>query len=40
MRANMYPLATVLEQDRDASIAALTVEELIEKAYGFVGVFP
>ncbi|KAI5430930.1 hypothetical protein KIW84_035175 [Lathyrus oleraceus] len=33
----MYLLATVLGQDRDASIDALPVEELIEKAYGFVG---
>ncbi|KAI5430932.1 hypothetical protein KIW84_035177 [Lathyrus oleraceus] len=39
MRSNMYPPVTVLGQDRDASIAALPVEELIEKAYGFAGVF-
>ncbi|KAI5394038.1 hypothetical protein KIW84_060942 [Lathyrus oleraceus] len=38
MRSNMYPPVTVLGQDRDASIAALPVEELIEKAYGFAGI--
>ncbi|KAI5394041.1 hypothetical protein KIW84_060945 [Lathyrus oleraceus] len=38
MRSNMYPPVTVLGQDRDASIVALPVEELIEKAYGFAGI--
>ena len=36
----MYPSASLLGQDKDASIAALPVEELIEKADGFAGVFP
>ncbi|XP_038699506.1 plasma membrane ATPase 4-like [Tripterygium wilfordii] len=40
MGTNMYPSATLLGQDKDASIAALPVEELIEKADGFAGVFP
>ncbi|KAL5549237.1 hypothetical protein UlMin_004468 [Ulmus minor] len=40
MGTNMYPSATLLGQDKDANIAALPVEELIEKADGFAGVFP
>ncbi|KAI4381121.1 hypothetical protein MLD38_007229 [Melastoma candidum] len=40
MGTNMYPSATLLGQNKDASIAALPVEELIEKADGFAGVFP
>ncbi|KAL8121132.1 hypothetical protein AgCh_018048 [Apium graveolens] len=37
---NMYHSASLLGQDNDASIAALPVEELIEKADGFAGGFP
>ncbi|XAR51151.1 Proton-exporting ATPase [Bertholletia excelsa] len=40
MGTNMYPSASLLGQDKDASIAALPVDELIEKADGFAGVFP
>ncbi|VFR00885.1 unnamed protein product [Cuscuta campestris] len=40
MGTNMYPSSSLLGQDKDASIAALPVEELIEKADGFAGVFP
>lgn len=40
MGTNMYPSATLLGQDKDASIAALPIDELIEKADGFAGVFP
>ncbi|XP_052199700.1 plasma membrane ATPase 4 [Diospyros lotus] len=40
MGTNMYPSASLLGQGKDASIAALPVEELIEKADGFAGVFP
>ncbi|EOY31841.1 Plasma membrane ATPase 4 isoform 2 [Theobroma cacao] len=40
MGTNMYPSASLLGQDKDASIAALPVEELIERADGFAGVFP
>ncbi|PNX97061.1 plasma membrane ATPase 4-like protein [Trifolium pratense] len=36
----MYPSSTLLGQDKDANIAAIPVEELIEKADGFAGVFP
>ncbi|KAL6185365.1 hypothetical protein ACLB2K_041499 [Fragaria x ananassa] len=40
MGTNMYPSASLLGQDKDASVAALPIEELIEKADGFAGVFP
>ncbi|KAI4377225.1 hypothetical protein MLD38_014890 [Melastoma candidum] len=40
MGTNMYPSASLLGQDKDSNIAALPVEELIEKADGFAGVFP
>ncbi|XP_064957248.1 plasma membrane ATPase-like [Musa acuminata AAA Group] len=40
MGTNMYPSSSLLGQNKDASIAALPVDELIEKADGFAGVFP
>ncbi|KAF5940408.1 hypothetical protein HYC85_021575 [Camellia sinensis] len=40
MGTNMYPSSALLGQDKDASVAALPVDELIEKADGFAGVFP
>ncbi|KAM6554017.1 hypothetical protein CsatB_014779 [Cannabis sativa] len=40
MGTNMYPSSSLLGQDKDANIAAIPVEELIEKADGFAGVFP
>ncbi|CAL5328676.1 unnamed protein product [Camellia sinensis] len=40
MGTNMYPSSALLGQDKDASVAALSVNELIEKADGFAGVFP
>ncbi|KAI4379828.1 hypothetical protein MLD38_006074 [Melastoma candidum] len=40
MGSNMYPSASLLGHDKDSSIAGLPVEELIEKADGFAGVFP
>ncbi|CAK7354212.1 unnamed protein product [Dovyalis caffra] len=40
MGTNMYPSSALLGNDKDASIAALPVDELIEKADGFAGVFP
>lgn len=36
----MYPSSALLGHDKDESIAALPVDELIEKADGFAGVFP
>ncbi|KAL3511952.1 hypothetical protein ACH5RR_024669 [Cinchona calisaya] len=40
MGINMYPSSSLLGDHKDASIANLPVEELIEKADGFAGVFP
>ncbi|XWS48077.1 hypothetical protein CRYUN_Cryun13aG0041600 [Craigia yunnanensis] len=40
MGTNMYPSSALLGQDKGESIAALPVDELIEKADGFAGVFP
>jgi len=40
MGTNMYPSASLLGNHKDASIAALPIEELIEQADGFAGVFP
>eukprot|EP01018_Ginkgo_biloba_P010991 Gb_14669 [translate_table: standard] len=40
MGTNMYPSSSLLDQTKDESIAGLPVEELIEKADGFAGVFP
>ncbi|KAL8139360.1 hypothetical protein V2J09_005381 [Rumex salicifolius] len=40
MGTNMYPSSSLLGQNKDPSIADVPVEELIEKADGFAGVFP
>ncbi|KAF1865737.1 hypothetical protein Lal_00021737 [Lupinus albus] len=40
MGSNMYPSSSLLGEDKDASIAGLPIDELIEKADGFAGVFP
>ncbi|KAG6472315.1 hypothetical protein ZIOFF_069775 [Zingiber officinale] len=40
MGTNMYPSSSLLGQNKDASMAAVPVDELIEKADGFAGVFP
>lgn len=40
MGTNMYPSSSLLGQSKDDSIASMPVEELIEKADGFAGVFP
>ncbi|XP_008804905.1 plasma membrane ATPase-like [Phoenix dactylifera] len=40
MGTNMYPSSSLLGQHKDDSIAGLPVDELIEKADGFAGVFP
>ena len=36
----MYPSSSLLGQDKDNNVAGLPVDELIEKADGFAGVFP
>lgn len=40
METNMYPSSALLGQIKDENISALPVDELIEKADGFAGVFP
>lgn len=40
MGVNMYPSASLLGNHKDESIAGLPIEELIERADGFAGVFP
>lgn len=40
MGSNMYPSSSLLGQSKDESIASISVDELIEKADGFAGVFP
>ncbi|KAI7734408.1 hypothetical protein M8C21_011812 [Ambrosia artemisiifolia] len=40
MGTNMYPSSSLLGGHKDESIAGLPVDELIEKADGFAGVFP
>ncbi|KAG7985467.1 hypothetical protein I3843_03G026800 [Carya illinoinensis] len=40
MGTNMYPSSALLGQNKDESMAALPVDDLIEKADGFAGVFP
>ncbi|KAG6556739.1 hypothetical protein Mapa_001683 [Marchantia paleacea] len=40
MGINMYPSSSLLGQHKDEAIAALPIDELIEKADGFAGVFP
>ena len=40
MGTNMYPSTSLLGQNKDASIDALPVDEFIETADVFAGVFP
>lgn len=40
MGTNMYPSSSLLGQNKDEAIANIPIEELIEKADGFAGVFP
>ncbi|XP_062079731.1 ATPase 8, plasma membrane-type isoform X2 [Humulus lupulus] len=40
MGTNMYPSSSLLGQNKDESTAGIAVDELIEKADGFAGVFP
>ncbi|KAL3533156.1 hypothetical protein ACH5RR_006677 [Cinchona calisaya] len=40
MGTNMYPSSSLLGHSKDESIASIPVDELIEKADGFAGVFP
>lgn len=40
MGTNMYPSSSLLGGSKDEANASLPVDELIEKADGFAGVFP
>ncbi|KAJ8448768.1 hypothetical protein Cgig2_011389 [Carnegiea gigantea] len=40
MGTNMYPSSSLLGRDKDSNVSGLPVDELIEKADGFAGVFP
>ncbi|KAF1887437.1 hypothetical protein Lal_00041039 [Lupinus albus] len=40
MGTNMYPSSTLLGENKDSSLATIPIDELIEKADGFAGVFP
>lgn len=40
MGTNMYPSSALLGESKDETICGLPVDELIEKADGFAGVFP
>lgn len=40
MGTNMYPSSSLLGENKDGELAALPIDELIEKADGFAGVFP
>lgn len=40
MGTNMYPSSTLLGQSSDGSVPSIPIEELIEQADGFAGVFP
>ncbi|KAK9922994.1 hypothetical protein M0R45_031430 [Rubus argutus] len=40
MGTNMYPSSSLLGEHKDESLASLPIDELIEKADGFAGVFP
>ncbi|CAK8570093.1 unnamed protein product [Lathyrus sativus] len=40
MGTNMYPSSALLGHDKDASTSDIPIDELIEKADGFAGVFP
>lgn len=40
MGTNMYPSSALLGQCKDEAIASIPIDDLIEKADGFAGVFP
>lgn len=40
MGTNMYPSSSLLGDAKHGELAALPIDELIEKADGFAGVFP
>lgn len=40
MGTNMYPSSSLLGDNKDPDIASISIDDLIEKADGFAGVFP
>lgn len=40
MGTNMYPSSSLVGESKEEGHAALSIDELIEKADGFAGVFP
>ncbi|KAG4949807.1 hypothetical protein JHK84_043237 [Glycine max] len=40
MGTNMYPSSSLLGESKDNALATMSIDELIEKADGFAGVFP
>ncbi|GKU87161.1 hypothetical protein SLEP1_g1605 [Rubroshorea leprosula] len=40
MGTNMYPSSSLLGESKDETLASIPIDELIEKADGFAGVFP
>lgn len=40
MGTNMYPSSALLGETKDGDLATIPIDELIEKADGFAGVFP
>ena len=40
MGTNMYPSSSLLGDSKDEAISSLPIDDLIEKADGFAGVFP
>lgn len=40
MGTNMYPSSSLLSDSKDSSVASIPIDELIEQADGFAGVFP
>lgn len=40
MGTNMYPSSSLLGEGKDDAVGGLPIDELIEKADGFAGVFP
>lgn len=40
MGSNMYPSSSLLGENKDGTTPALPIDDLIEQADGFAGVFP
>lgn len=40
MGSNMYPSSSLLSESKDGKVPVLPIDDLIEQADGFAGVFP